>query len=54
MSNFLENPEPCEGGGNSVICTKVEILPNIPSTRWGHTASVMNEHKLLILGGRNE
>jgi hypothetical protein len=26
----------------------------VPSTRWGHSAAVMDESVLYILGGRNE
>lgn len=49
MESFLENPET-----NPIVCTKVLTRENLPSTRWGHAATVMDEDKLLILGGRND
>ena len=36
-----------------VICTKIELKENVPSTRWGH-AAVCHENMLYILGGRND
>ena len=36
------------------MCTKVPVTKNIPSTRWGHGAAVLDSTKLIILGGRNE
>jgi hypothetical protein len=54
MENFLKHPEPMVDGNNAVVCTRVDVSLNIPSTRWGHTAAVMHEHKLVILGGRND
>ena len=36
-----------------VICSKVAVSYNTPSTRWGHSAAV-NGDNLIILGGRNE
>ena len=30
------------------------MAENIPSTRWGHAAAVMNDTKLFVLGGRND
>ena len=37
-----------------ILCTKVVVSGNVPSTRWGHAAAVMDENKLFILGGRND
>lgn len=30
------------------------LTGNVPSTRWGHAAAVMDQNKLFILGGRND
>jgi hypothetical protein len=48
LSQFVEN------SSNQVICTRVEVGENMPSTRWGHAAAVMNHAKLFVLGGRND
>lgn len=37
-----------------IVCTKVAVKQNLPSTRWGHGAVVYQGTKLLILGGRND
>jgi hypothetical protein len=52
LSQFVENPNLTSS--NHVICTRVEVGENIPSTRWGHAAAVMNDTKLFVLGGRND
>ena len=39
---------------NDVICTKLNMVINIPSTRWGHAATVFEQNWLIILGGRND
>ena len=36
-----------------IICTKIELKENVPSTRWGH-AAVCHDNMLYILGGRND
>jgi len=50
MKDFLQRPDL----GGRVVCTKVVDNQNVPSTRWGHGAAVMDETKLFILGGRND
>lgn len=30
------------------------VRENLPNTRWGHAAAVMDDDKLIILGGRND
>ena len=37
-----------------VSCTRIDVKEGVPTTRWGHAAAVMDDDKLLILGGRNE
>lgn len=49
MSSFLESPDSAP-----IVCTKIVTRENLPSTRWGHAAAVMDDDKLLILGGRND
>lgn len=49
MNDFLVSPNQ-----SPIVCTKVMIRENLPSTRWGHAASVMDDDKLIILGGRND
>ena len=49
MGAFLNDPD-----GGHVVCTKVAVDANIPSTRWGHAAAVMGDTRLFILGGRND
>ena len=48
LNHFLEDPT------KHVTCTKVNVTLNIPSTRWGHAAAVMDSTNLFILGGRND
>ena len=47
-STLLQN-----ASDDAVVCTKIDMLDNIPSTRWGH-AAVSKDNKLYILGGRND
>jgi len=49
LKAFIEAPETAK-----VMCTKVELTINVPSTRWGHGAAVHDQTKLFILGGRND
>jgi N-acetylneuraminic acid mutarotase len=49
LSQFVEAPS-----SGIVTCTKVNVSDNVPTTRWGHGATVLNQTKLLVLGGRNE
>lgn len=49
MKDFMADPQ-----NSPIICTKVQPKENLPSTRWGHAAAVMDNDKLIILGGRNE
>lgn len=37
-----------------VTCVKVAPSTSFPTTRWGHAAAVMDDDKLLIIGGRND
>ena len=54
LSAFVES----EGGSCQVTCAKLDFsrsphgFGQVPSTRWGHAASVYDD-KLYILGGRN-
>lgn len=50
MSNFLSNPSDTT---QRIICTKINTVEGVPSSRWGHSAAT-NNGKLYILGGRNE
>jgi N-acetylneuraminic acid mutarotase len=52
--NVFEMKDFVESQSAKVICTKVNISLNVPSTRWGHAAAVMDQDKLFILGGRND
>ena len=47
MTEFVKDPS------KSITCTKV-VVPNAPSTRWGHGSAVQNSTHLYIMGGRNE
>lgn len=49
LRDFIENPQT-----GVVTCTKVDVMRNLPSSRWGHAAVVHGQTQLLILGGRNE
>lgn len=49
LKQFLEDPV-----RGTIVCTKVEVTSNSPTSRWGHSATVLNEKSLFILGGRNE
>jgi hypothetical protein len=47
MTEFVKDPS------KPITCTKV-VVPNAPSTRWGHGSAVQNSTHLYIMGGRNE
>ena len=51
LSDFVNS----EGQNHEIICIKLEFQSGdgLPTTRWGHAASVYDD-KLYILGGRNE
>lgn len=49
MNHFLKDPV-----NGTIECIKVNVTINVPSTRWGHGAAVLNQSKLYILGGRND
>lgn len=50
LSDFVESPSDFN---KLVICTKVDLVENVPSTRWGHSASAYKDN-LYLVGGRNE
>jgi len=48
LSNFVER------GDSNIMCEKVNFgTQKVPSSRWGHTASVYND-QIYIYGGRND
>ena len=49
LAAFIQAPS-----SGIVVCTKVSVTENVPTTRWGHGATVLNDTKLFILGGRND